>query len=102
MRRCVFCNKSMNYDEAKRSGYLCYNCAKKKKDEEEQERQKKEEEKENLVLVSCGKCAGRGKSTFGGSTEGGWTCTSCNGRGEKFVTKCCGEKQEHCKCKLDN
>jgi hypothetical protein len=60
----------------------------------------KVDNKVNLVLVRCGKCAGRGKSSFGGSTEGGYPCPSCSGRGEKYVTKCCGEKPEYCKCNL--
>jgi hypothetical protein len=63
----------------------------------------KEEQKadnENLIRVSCTKCAGRGKSSFGGFTEGGYPCPSCNGRGKKYVTKCCGEKPEYCKCIL--
>ena len=73
----------------------------KNNDKEEAKTEKnKVEYKKILVLVRCVKCAGRGKSTFGGSTEGGYPCGKCNGRGEYYVTKCCGEKQEYCKCKL--
>ena len=50
MFKCVFCNKSMTKEEAKRNYRSCYNCAKKKKDEEEQERQKKEEERLKELL----------------------------------------------------
>lgn len=54
--------------------------------------------KDNLVSVPCRKCAGRGKSSFGRSTEGGYPCSSCKGKGEKYVTKCCKKEPIDCNC----